>query len=67
MMELRNDKGDPFLVMSENAYRSLGRDQVKRLKKHAEILFSPLETIEKYGGGSARCMIAGIFLPRMDV
>jgi hypothetical protein len=66
MMELKNQQGDPFLVMSENAYHSLGKDQVKRLSKRAEILFSPLDTIEKYGGGSARCMITGIFLPKED-
>ncbi|MBS0001099.1 MAG: amidinotransferase [Cyclobacteriaceae bacterium] len=64
MIELKNGKDDPFLVMSEKAYRSLGKDQEKRLGRHADILFSPLDTIEKYGGGSARCMIAGIFLPR---
>jgi hypothetical protein len=66
MIELENQQGDPVLVMSENAYRSLGKDQEKRLGKRAEILYSPLDTIEKYGGGSARCMIAGIFLPRQD-
>jgi hypothetical protein len=64
MMELKNGKGDPYLVMSEKAYRCLGKAQEKRLSKKAEIIFSPLETIEKYGGGSARCMIAGIFLPK---
>jgi hypothetical protein len=57
----------PFLVMSESAFRSLGKDQEKRLNRHAELLFSPLNTIEKYGGGSARCMIAGIFLPKMNL
>jgi hypothetical protein len=64
MMELKNRKGDPYLVMSENAYRSLGKEQEKRLSKRAELLFSPLDTIEKFGGGSARCMMAGIFLPK---
>jgi hypothetical protein len=64
MIELQDSAGDPFLVMSETAFRSLGKDQEKRLKRHAELLFSPLDTIEKYGGGSARCMIAGIFLPK---
>ena len=66
MMELQNREGDPILVMSENAFRSLGKHQEKRLSKRAEILFSPLNTIEKYGGGSARCMLAGIFLPRRE-
>ena len=64
MMELKNGRGDPYLVMSENAFHSLGKDQVKRLSRRAELLFSPLDTIEKYGGGSARCMMAGIFLPK---
>ncbi len=65
MMEVRDKHSDPVLIMSEKAYKSLGKAQVKRLKKRAQILYAPLDTIEKYGGGSARCMIAGVFLPKI--
>ena len=67
MMELETKNGDLLLVMSEGAFRTLGKDQVKRLRRYADLLYSPLDTIEKYGGGSARCMMAGIFLPRTSL
>jgi len=50
--------------MSSLAYNSLSKDQIKRIEKHCAILHSNLETIEKLGGGSARCMMAEVFLPR---
>jgi len=66
MMEVKDKHSDPVLIMSEKAYHSLGKEQLKRLKKRAQILYTPLDTIEKYGGGSARCMIAGVFLPKSE-
>ena len=36
-------------------------DQLSRISKHTEIIHSDIKTIENYGGGSARCMIAEIF------
>jgi len=53
-----------FLVMSSAAYKSLNANQVKRIEKHCEIIHSSLDTIETCGGGSARCMMAEVFLPR---
>lgn len=53
-----------YLVMSESAFNSLNKGQIAQIEKHASILFSNLETIEKYGGGSARCMMAEVFLPK---
>jgi hypothetical protein len=64
MLELNSKKGESLLVMSTNAYNSLDTEQLSFLIKHGKIIHSPLDTIEKYGGGSARCMIAEIFLPR---
>ncbi len=64
MLEVNNRKGERILVMSDSAYRSLGKETEKRLRHHATLLYAPLDTIEKYGGGSARCMMAGVFLPR---
>lgn len=63
MLELRNNNGQKFLVMSTQAYSSLSKSQVERIERHLKIIHSPIETIETLGGGSARCMIAEIFNP----
>lgn len=63
MLQVRNTDGETILVMSEQAYRSLTPSQVKHLEAHTRLLYSPIETIETYGGGSARCMMAEVFLP----
>jgi len=60
MIELRKNKKS-FLFMSETAYMSLEEDQLIRLKTHSELIYSSVDTIEKCGGGSVRCMIAEIF------
>jgi len=57
-----NDK--KYLVMSTQAYNSLNKGQINAIEKHCEILHSSLDTIEACGGGSARCMLAEIFLPK---
>lgn len=62
MLQVKNRGEKRFIVLSESAYQSLDENQVKRLSKHGELLHHPIGTIEKYGGGSARCMIAEIFL-----
>ena len=53
-----------FLVMSDTAYRSLLPQQIEQIEKTDTILHPSIPTIERYGGGSARCMMAEIFLPR---
>jgi hypothetical protein len=63
MLQLRNKKGESFLVMSQRAFDSLSEAQVSRLQAHTHLLCSPVPTIETYGGGSVRCMIAEVFLP----
>ncbi len=55
-----------YLVMSSAAFNSLTTEQRKAINKHCEIIHSPLDTIETCGGGSARCMMAEIFLPRTN-
>jgi len=64
MMHLKSTDGDSILAMSEDAYNSLKKEQIKILEKYAQLVHVPIYTIEKYGGGSVRCMLAGIFLPR---
>ena len=63
MLEVNNKDGQHFLVMSEQAYKSLRPEQIQAIQKYAEILAVPINTIEHVGGGSARCMMAEIFLP----
>lgn len=63
MIELSNKSEERLLVMSEQAFRSLTQEQRLCLEKHARLLYAPLDVIESNGGGSARCMIAEIFLP----
>jgi hypothetical protein len=65
MLEVQNNNSDPFLVMSSTAFYSLSSSQISQIEMHCEIIHSPLPTIEKYGGGSARCMMAEIFLPKI--
>jgi len=64
MLEVRGANDKRYLVMSAAAHQSLTPQQIEQLEKHTEILSSSLDTIEACGGGSARCMMAEIFLPR---
>ena len=65
MLELTGDDG-PVLVMSASAYQSLVPGQIEKLQQHTTLLHAPLPTIETCGGGSARCMIAEIHLPKQN-
>lgn len=64
MLQVQNKNGEKFLVMSQTAYQSLSADQVAAIEKYCEIIYSDLNTIEVNGGGSARCMLAEVFLPK---
>ena len=63
ILQVRNANGKPIIVMSEAAFNSFSPKQLKALQKHGSILHSPIPTIEKFGGGGVRCMMAEIFLP----
>lgn len=64
MLQVQNNAGDKFLVMSESAYKSLTAEQITAIEKYCDIIHSDLNTIETNGGGSARCMLAEVFLPK---
>ncbi|GAK89742.1 hypothetical protein JCM19298_1233 [Nonlabens ulvanivorans] len=64
MMQVHNSAGEKLLVMSDQAYQSLTVEQIKKLEKYNEILHPSIETIETLGGGSVRCMMAEVFLPK---
>lgn len=63
MLQVHNKEGESLLVMSEQAYKSLSKEQVSELEVFNKIITAPLYTIEQNGGGSARCMMAEIHLP----
>ena len=63
MLQVKATNG-PALVMSDRAYRSLQPDQIKTLESFGSIIHPKLDIIETCGGGSARCMMAEIFLPQ---
>ncbi|MGB6037517.1 MAG: arginine deiminase-related protein, partial [Cryomorphaceae bacterium] len=66
MLNVANKDGKEFLVMSTAAHASLRPDQIEAIEKHATIIHSSLDTIEALGGGSARCMMAEVFLPKSE-
>ncbi|MES1215404.1 MAG: arginine deiminase-related protein [Bacteroidota bacterium] len=65
MLQVENKDGEKLLVMSSQAFHSLNKEQVKTLSGYNKIIHSPLTTIETNGGGSARCMMAEIHLPKI--
>lgn len=65
-LQLENDKKERFLVMSNTAYQSLNAGQINAINKYSQILVFDIPTIEKYGGGGVRCMLAEIFLPKVE-
>ncbi|MCG2611304.1 arginine deiminase-related protein [Flavobacterium sp. SM15] len=64
ILQVKNSDEERFIVMSESARQSFTPAQLKVLEKHGEIISAKLDTIETNGGGSARCMIAEVFLPK---
>jgi len=63
MLEVLGADDRRYLVMSSSAHQSLTKKQIAQLEEHVTIVSSSLDTIEACGGGSARCMMAEIFLP----
>lgn len=62
MLQVENKDGEAFLLMSEQARASLSDEQYQALRERTRIASVKIDTIEKYGGGSIRCMLAEIFL-----
>ncbi len=62
MLEVKNKNGEALLVMSSTARASLDDDQLAKLSSYCRIVAPEIKTIEQNGGGSARCMIAEIYL-----
>ena len=64
MLQVQGKDQQKYLVMSQAAFKSLTPEQIRKIEKHSHILAANLETIETCGGGSARCMLAEVFLPK---
>ncbi|NND34478.1 MAG: amidinotransferase [Saprospiraceae bacterium] len=65
-LQILDQYGNAIIFMSDSARRSLTLEQKSALEEYGKILSTSLETIEKLGGGSARCMMAEIFTPTAD-
>ncbi len=61
MLQVKNKNEETFLVMSQTALESLQQAQVEGLRRHTHLLSAAIPTIETFGGGSVRCMMAEVF------
>src|SRR6187399_667481 len=64
MLQVKNSKGEKFLLMSQTAFDSLTEEQKEEMAARSKLLLIPIPVIEKTEGGSVRCMMAEIFLER---
>lgn len=63
LLEVKGTDDRRYLIMSTSAHKCLTKKQIAQIEEHVTILSSSLDTIEACGGGSARCMMAEVFLP----
>ncbi|UUV19559.1 arginine deiminase-related protein [Fusobacteria bacterium ZRK30] len=63
-LQVKNSRGDKYLILSKTAKEILSEDQIRSIERTSKILSVDIDTIQKYGGGSVRCMMAEIFLSR---
>jgi len=63
LLELRGVRS-PVIALSVTALASLNRAQRRTLEFHGEVVAADVGTIERHGGGSVRCMLAEVALPR---
>ncbi|MFS4484033.1 citrulline utilization hydrolase CtlX [Hyunsoonleella sp. 2307UL5-6] len=66
MLQVKGDNNQSYIIMSKAALMALTKFQIKKIENYCKILSTSLETIETCGGGSARCMMAEVFLPKVD-
>jgi hypothetical protein len=64
MLEVKNNKGENILVLSQTAFHALKKEQKQQLETYARLLPVAIPTIEEVEGGSVRCMMAEVFLER---
>ncbi|HMU45085.1 MAG TPA: arginine deiminase-related protein [Chitinophagaceae bacterium] len=64
MLQVKNIKGEKYIVLSQTAFKALRREQKEMLEAFAKLLPVDVSTIEQVEGGSVRCMMAEVFLER---
>jgi len=64
MLQVKNNKGEKYLILSQTAFNSLRKEQKEMLEAYSTLLAVAVPTIEKVEGGSVRCMMVEIFLER---
>ena len=64
MLEVKNNKGENILILSQTAFNSLRKEQKQMLEAFSTLLPIAVPTIEEVEGGSVRCMMAEVFLER---
>jgi len=64
ILQLKDHNNQPVIILSGSAYDGFNPNQIKQLERHGSLIRLPIPTIEKVGGGSARCMLAENFLPK---
>ena len=65
LIELKSRAGSPVIALSSVALRAFRPDQLRSLESFGELAEADIPTIETVGGGSVRCMIADVHLPRI--
>jgi hypothetical protein len=56
--------GGPVVALSTSAWRSLDAAQRRILESHAGVVPVEIPTVQRFGGGGVRCMLAEIHLPK---
>ena len=64
LLQVKNSKGEKYIILSQTAYDSLRKEQRQMLEAYSLLLPVAVPTIEEVEGGSVRCMMAEIFLER---
>ncbi len=64
--QVRTPEGELIFLLSKRACDALNAEQLRCIESHTALECLPVEMIEDAGGGSIRCMLAGIFLPEKD-
>lgn len=64
ILQVKNQNQERLIAMSQSAHDAFTPEQRQQLSAHGKLLPMPIPTIESIGGGSIRCMLAEVFLPR---
>lgn len=65
VLGLKNSEGEALVVMSTTAFNAFTAAQKEQMEKYVALIHSPIPIIERVGGGSVRCMLAAVHLPKI--